>query len=279
MHRTPFRLIWAFLIVSFSTGCTDDVVLAPVDKKVNAEWAAALREIASPDGIHTDKLKQHQSTLEDYLGWASIHGQHSNSWGESKEDKRLAFLLNVYNAAVLHNLLRNGLPDSPDHVNVGPYQWPGAGFFWGTRYKIDKEWTTLNHLAYHDTVNRYAEPLLWLALFDGTKDAPRLRWWTQKKRRLQPQLTRAAKRFINSDRGMSRHDGTWQVNPLLIEHQKDFIDWTGSDNLCEWMATYATGKRKKWLLEHEDNCELVARQANRSLAVHHEPSKADASED
>jgi len=271
-------LISAFLVISCTIGCTDDVVLDPVDKKVNIEWAAALREIASSDGIHIDKLKQHRTTLEHYLGWASIHGQHSNSWGESKEDKRLAFLLNVHNAAVLHNLLRHDLPDSPDQVKVGPFQWAGAGFYWGTRYKVDKEWTSLNHLAYHDTVNRYAEPLLWLALFDGTQDAPRLRWWTEKKRRLQPQLKRAAKQFINSNHGMSRQDDSWQINPLLIAHEKDFIDWTTSSNLCEWMATYATGKRKEWLVEQQDNCHLVARPANRSLAAHDKPADTDGSE-
>jgi len=268
MHPQSFHWIWAFLFLSFTTGCTDDVVLAPVDEKVNIEWAGALREIAAPDGIRLDKLKEHRSTLEAYLGWASSHGQHSNSWGESKEDKRLAFLLNVYNAAVLHNLLRHDLPDSPDRVKVGPYQWEGAGFYWGTRYKIDKEWTTLNHLAGHDTVSRYAEPLLWMALFDGTQDAPRLRWWTQKKHRLQPQLVRAAKQFINSDRGMAWTDDTWQVNPLLIEHQKDFTDWTTANNLCEWMATYATGTRKKWLLEQQGNCQLVGRPPNRLTAAH-----------
>ena len=132
----------------------------------------------------------------------------------------------------------------------------GAGLF-----------TTLNHLANHDTVSRYAEPLVWIALWDGTQDAPPLQWWSNKKGNLQPQLRRAAHRFINSDRGMSRHGETWQVNPLFIKHQDNFIDWAEAKNLCDWMARHAKGARKTWLTTQIADCTLTARPPNRAIQV------------
>jgi len=267
MHRSARSFLSACLFIILTTGCTNDVVISPVSAQVDAKWSKALRQIASRGGIRIDRLRRHQGTLEAYLGWASVHGQHTNSWGESKEDRRISFLVNVHNAAVLHSLLLNNFPDSPDRVKVGPYQWPGAGFYRGTRYRVDKEWTTLNHLANHDTVSRYAEPLVWIALWDGTQDAPPLQWWSNKKGNLQPQLRRAAHRFINSDRGMSRHGETWQVNPLFIKHQDNFIDWGEAKNLCDWMARHAKGARKTWLTTQIEDCNLTARPPNRAIQV------------
>lgn len=248
-------LILPLALVSLN-GCHDDVVLDEVRKRPDGPWSRAVKRISTRQGVLLNELSQHQDTLEAYLGWASTHGQHSNSWGESKEDRRLAYLLNVHNAAVLHNLLRHDLPESPDAVTFGLFQWPGAGFYWGTRYRIDKEWTGLAHMASHDTVSRYQEPLLWFGLYDGTQDSPRLRWWSREKKKLQPQLKRAARSFINSDRGMKRTADGWQVNPLFIAHERDFTDWTEASTLCEWMASYARGERKTWLESQGEDCEL-----------------------
>ena len=268
------RFCTALLLLSAVAACTDDVALPPVKDSPRLQWSKALKDIATPKGIRVDRLKKHRGVLESYLGWASIHGQHSNSWGESKEDRRISFLINVHNAATLHNILRNDIPDSPDSVKVGPFRWPGAGFYWGTRYKVDKEWSNLNHLAVHDTVNRYAEPLIWMALYDGTRDSPPLRWWTRTKGKLQPQLKRAAKRFVNSKRGMSLNGQTWEVNPLFKNRTSDFIDWTQADNLCEWLAEYATGKREAWLKSKKGTCKLDFRNKNRATdLVENSPTK------
>ena len=250
-------MIRAALLLTVSVACHDDVALEDVRKRPDGPWARAVTAIATPDGVRLDDLSQHRSALEDYLGWASTHGQHTNSWGESREDRRLAYLLNVHNAAVLHNLLRHELPDSPDAVTFGMFQWPGAGFYWGTRYRVDSEWTGLAHMATHDTVHRYQEPLLWLGLYDGTKDSPPLRWWTREKKKLQPQLKRAARAFINSDRGMRKTEDGWQVNPLFIDHARDFTYWTDASTLCEWMAGYARGPRKTWLEAQGADCMLT----------------------
>ena len=254
------------LLVSLLTvACHRDVALDEVRKAPEAEWSKVVRAVATKDGLKWSELAAHQDTLEDYLGWASTHGQHSNSWGESKEDKRVAYLLNVHNAAVLHSMGLHGLPDSPDEVVFGIFQWPGSGFYWGTRYRVDNEWTSLAHLASHDTVHRYQEPLLWLGLYDGTQDSPPLRWWTSKKKKLLPQLKRAARAFINSERGMRPEGEGWTVNPLFIKHARDFTDWTEATTLCEWMAGYAKGSRKAWLNDQGTDCTVRAWDPRRGL--------------
>lgn len=261
-RRTTMTSLFLGLSLLLS-GCTDDVALTPVKSSPERRWTSVLKKIATPSGVRFKRLQKHKPVLEAYLGWASIHGQHTNSWGESKEDKRLAFLINVHNAAVLHSLLRHDLPDRPDDVAVNLYRWPGAGLRWGTRYMVDNEWTSLNHLASHDTINRYMEPLLWIALYDGTRDAPKLQWWKQKG--LQRELKRAARKFINSDRGMSKTEAGWAVNPIFIDHAADFTDWTDAQTVCEWLALYANGERKTWLEQQSPGCTLEPRPPQRGL--------------
>ena len=239
-------------------GCAErvanDATVPPADP--SAEWARAVEKIARPDGIDVDALRASVTSLNRYLAWAGEHGQHTDNWRESKEDKRIAFLVNVHNAAVLHNLLRHDLPESPDTVAVGWYRWPGAGFYWGSKYRVDGEWSAIRHVGFHDTVSRYQEPLLWVALHDGTKDSAPLRWWRSKN--LQKRLQSAMRAHINSERGMQKVDESWTVNPLFLARADDFVFWTDAEDVCDWMAGYATDERKEWLTERIGSCDLTA---------------------
>lgn len=259
------HLVHIFLgFAAVLTGCADRIEIdaAIPDREPSNDWSADLKKVATKKGIRFSELKSKQKNLNRFLAWASVHGQHSDTWRESKEDKRLVYLLNVHNAAVLHNLLRHDVPDSPDDVDVGLYQWDGAGFFWGSKYKVDGEWSALRHISFHDTVSRYQEPLLWVALYDGTRDSPPLGWW--KRENLQAQLKTAMRKFVNSDRGLVATEGGWAANPLFIERADDFTFWTDATDICEWMAGYAKGERKTWLKEQAGNCNLTARTPNRS---------------
>ena len=254
-------------LAALLTGCAERVEIgADVPKREpSTAWSADLKKIATKRGIRFAQLEDNRKDLDRYLAWAGEHGQHSDTWKESKEDKRLVYLLNVHNAAVLHNLLRHNVPGSPDEVDVGLYTWDGAGFYWGSKYKIDGEWSALRHISFHDTVSRYQEPLLWVALYDGTRDSAPLRWW--KRKNLQAQLKAAMRNFVNSDRGMVETDDGWAANPLFIDRVDDFIFWTDASDICEWMAGYAKGKRKAWLKEQVGQCNLTARAPDRSTDV------------
>ena len=253
--------------VCIALGCADDVQLKTKVPKKNpySKWAKTLDRISTADGIRYDILKRQRRRLNHYVAWVGEHGQHSDGWTESKEDKRIAHLVNAHNAIVLHNALRHDLPETPDDVDVGLYRWSEAGFYWGSRYMLDGEWSTIRHIALHDAVNRYQEPLLWMALYDGTRDAPRLRAYSSKG--VQGQLKNAARSFINSNRGMSKTETGWAANPLFFRYESDFLFWSHATNLCEWMVTYAKGERKKWLTQHGDDCPLEERATDRRLDV------------
>lgn len=258
-------LIFLCLSLMLASACSDQVEFKTSNstKKAPNAWKRAIQKVRSKDGIDFRAVKKQRKALRQYLAYASNHGQHTGSWKESHEDKRLSFLINVHNAMVLNTLLQHKAPDNPDEIKVGMYQWPGSGLYWGTKYKVDSEWTSIGHLALHDIVNRYQEPLLWIALHDGTQDSAPLRWWPPTK--LQSILKSETRLFVNSTRGMQQTETGWSANPLFFKYEDDFIIWTKANNLCEWMVEYASGPRKAWLTENAEECPLEPRAPNRSL--------------
>ncbi len=265
MRRRFESLFLLWMLGASLSGCAEDVHLDNKTPKRNpsVKWQKTLNEVATRKGVRYDRLKNQKATLNQYVKWMGEHGQHSNGWGESKEDKRIAHLLNSHNAAVLHNAIRLGLPKSPDDVSIGLYRWSEAGFYWGSRYRFDGEWSAIRHIALHDTVNRYQDPLLWMGLYDGTKDSPRLRFYTGKN--VKSELKKAASNFINSKNGMRKTKTGWAANPLFFRYKKDFLFWSKAENLCAWMAKYARGKRLEWLNTQTEDCTLEERAPNRKL--------------
>ena len=261
-HRTLLLLSCAAAI-----GCAENVHLKTKAPKSNPsyKWRLLVDQIGTEDGVRFGLLKKRRKRLNQYVAWVGEHGQHRDGWTESKEDKRIAHLINAHNAGVLHNALRLGLPESPDDVQVGLYRWPEAGFYWGSRYKVDGEWTGLRHLALHDTVNRYQDPLLWMGLYDGTKDSPPLRFFTPKD--FKKEIRLATRQFINSDRGMSQTETGWAANPIFFRYEDDFLFWSNAENLCDWMSKYASGERLEWLLSRREDCTLEQRVPNRKLDI------------
>ena len=258
--------MWCLVCV-VGLGCAENVVLKTKAPKSNPsfKWERVLKQVTTADGVRFDLLKKKRKRLNQYVAWVGVHGQHRDGWTESKEDKRIAHLINSHNAVVLHNALRLDLPKSPDDVAVGLYRWPEAGFYWGSRYQFDGEWSALRHVAIHDTVNRYQDALLWMGLYDGTRDSPILQFYSAKN--LKKELRQAARRFINSERGMSKTATGWAANPIFFRYKDDFLFWSNAENICDWMSKYAKDERLKWLLKQGERCALEQRPANRNLDI------------
>ena len=267
MKKYLASVLLLLVVSGHAAGCAENVRSDGKVPKRNpsVKWQKTLDTVATRRGVRYDLLRKEPTTLNQYVKWMGEHGQHSNGWGESKEDKRIAHLLNSHNAAVLHNAMRLDLPASPDDVSVGLYRWSKAGFYWGSRYRFDGEWSAIQHIALHDTVNRYQDPLLWIGLYDGTKDSPRLRFYTAKN--LKVELKKAATAFINSKSGMKRTKTGWAANPLFFRYEKDFLFWSKAEHLCEWMAKFARGKRLEWLNTQTEECALEQRKPNRKLDI------------
>lgn len=265
------------------SGCARRVQVErpPPEDDPSEAWAALLEEAAGPGGVDYMRIQQDRAVLEDYLAWVGAHGPRTEAWRESKEDMTMAFWINAYNAAVVLGVLDNWPLDSVRDVDIGVFRPPGTGFFNGQKFYIDGEWTSLHNLEHVLLVNRYQEPLVHAALNCASKGCPELRWY--KDRALQVQLSRAMRQYLASDVGMAPqgrvHDNGsadgWAASQIFHWYADDFTDWSDAATVCEYLATYATGPRRRWLKDHAEDCPLQSIPYDWSLNAASGPEQVD----
>lgn len=232
-------------------------------------WRVLLRQASNTEGVDYRMVAKQANVLERYLTWVGEHGPQMDELRESQEDRRITFLVNAYNAAVVYGVIEYVADEQPPlasvrDLRVGPWRWKGTGFFWGLQFRVDGEWIDLYHLGIERIVNRYQEPLLHVALHGGARSSPPLVWWNRYG--LQDQLIRQMSAFLATDRGLRKApDGSWQPNAIFCKYRDDFIDWTDAEDLCDWMSRYTTGAAQIWLSNHIGRCDLTCQPFDWSL--------------
>ncbi|MCB9781062.1 MAG: DUF547 domain-containing protein [Alphaproteobacteria bacterium] len=257
-------------LFALTLACTQRIEpsLDPPARDPSAAWASVLDSAVSKQGVDYDLIRQRERTLDRYLAWVGKHGPRKDQWGEKREDRSVAFLLNAYNAAVIKGVLAQSDGDqrigSVKDVRAGVFPAGGPGFFVGQRFRVDGEWMSLHHLESELIVNRYQEPLLHVALNCASASCPPLQIWPAGKRKLQPALKRAMRQWVATDDAL-RIDGALGAdglperllfNEIFSWYADDFTDWSEADTVCAYLVDFAVGPRKKWLEAHADDCPM-----------------------
>jgi Protein of unknown function, DUF547 len=238
------------------TACTTRVRSpseAPKDDP-SSEWANLLDRAATPEGVDYDLIDSEREKLDAYIAWIGEHGPHTDEIRESYEDRRLSFLINAYNGAVIYGVLAHRPMESVRDVKLGVWRAAGSGFFYGLRFRVDGEWLALHNLEQQYIVARFQEPLVHAALNCASKGCPPARWYESTN--LQRQLRASMRDFINSDVGMVQTPTGWAGSELFSWYADDFLDWSEAPTVCAWMEAYAEGERRGWLTANRDNCPL-----------------------
>ncbi len=221
------------------------------------KWSRTLNWVVRPDGVDYDRLAMREASLDEFVSWVAEHGPNTDDLNEGAEDRRLSILLNAYNAHVLRAILFNWPLDSVQEVGGGLYAlFPGSGFFHGQLFRTDGEYQTLYMLATQDIVARYQEPLLHIALTQGAKSSPPLKFWSQRK--LQKQLTTQLTAWLATDDAMRLSGDRLQLHDVFVRHADDFVDWSEASTVCAYLAPYANGERQEWLMERAETCDVDA---------------------
>ncbi|MEC7948454.1 MAG: DUF547 domain-containing protein [Myxococcota bacterium] len=250
----------ALLALPLAAACGQRV---NVDREVPEDdprdaWSALLQESVTEEGVDYDHIDASRSVLQDYVSWLAEHGPVTDIMRESKEDRRIAFLVNAYNAFVIEGVLRNRPLASVKDVAFGPWavreNW---SFFLGQRFKLDGEWISLYHLEQHRILARYQDPRPHVALNCASVGCPPLRWWTEKvgRKKLGKQMDDALEDWL-ADGALQQTETGYAVTELFFWYEDDFTYWSDADNLCQYLYAYASEDAAAWLFEHYDDCPL-----------------------
>jgi len=247
------------LLALFLTGCADTSLGPTVDtppQDPQRAWRRVLQ--ASTEGGLVDhaRIAKDQAKLERFIAWAAEHGPIMDKVRESREDKRLAALLNAHTALILRrNLALAGMPGA----QIPPVD---PGHVLGSQAKVDGSWPPMAHLAEVNIVARYQEPLLWMGLGDGSIGQPPLRWWSPTK--LQENLEEALSSWL-AEGGLQAQGEGHTLAPFLVDHAEDFVHWSSAETLCAYLAPHAQEGAAAWLTAHAVDCPLQPHEDRREL--------------
>ncbi len=246
----------ALSALALAAACTQRVEIDGETPRADPTQAwLRLLESALQDGkVDYDRIDADRGTLHRYLRWVGEHGPVSDGISESKEDRRIAFMANAYNAAVIEGVLRARPIDSVQQVGGWPWSLrPGSGFFYGQKFKVDGSWTTLHVLEQQDLLARYQEPLVHVTLNCASRGCPPLRAWQADD--IVGQMRDAMGAWLDSGALVCEGDRC-AVSELFSWYEDDFLYWSDAPSLCAYLADFASGANGQWLADHADNCDL-----------------------
>lgn len=246
-----------FPVVALPLAACADAVEIPVDlprADPTELWLAHLESCLAPTGVDYDCIDARRPLLHHYLAWVGEHGPEADGWSEGKQKRRVAFMLNAYNAAVIEGVLRHRPLDSVRDVGAGLWSLrPGAGFFLGQKFRVDQDWQTLHVLEHQDIVGRYQDPLVHVGLNCASRSCPPLRAWREDD--LHADLRAAMREWLKGD-GLQCDEAGCEVSSIFHWNEDDFLDWSTAETLCAWLEPYTAGSDRAWMKAHAEDCPL-----------------------
>ncbi|MDR4463869.1 MAG: DUF547 domain-containing protein [Nitrospira sp.] len=150
--------------------------------------------------------------------------------------EQLAFWINAYNAFAIKGILDGYSPMT---------YWGRYRYFIGQDYRVGGESINLYDLERQVLIKQFHEPLMHFAIVCASMSCPKIQPWTYEPNRLDIQLDRAARAFIN-DPTRNRFDSTKKVASLSM-----IFKWFGDD------FTEAAGSVLTYVARYVDDPELV----------------------
>lgn len=238
-------------------GCSERVQprSQPTHRVPASAWKKLVEEATSGGGTDYDLIASRREVLDGYLKYMGEHGPEEDGMRYSQESKKIAFLINAYNAAVVAGVLEHPELASVMDLSLGLFPSGGAGFFLGQTFRIDGEWVPLYHLEHQYLLGDYEEPLIHAGLNCASVGCPPLRYYTPGKS-VDAELAESMTDFLASDQGMRPVGDGYEFTELLSWYADHFVDWSDADSLCDYLAEYTDEAAAAWLRSQE-TCALT----------------------
>lgn len=216
------RSIFLIVLTALSFGSSSPAQAADFDH-THAAFTAVLQGSVKSERVNYAALKSKPDALGGYLAsLAAVPEKEFNAWNK---EQRLAFLINLYNAATIKLVIDNypikSIKDIGNFIK-GPWHQPVVHVFDQT--------VTLNHIE-HDIIRaNYGEPRAHFALVCASIGCPPLRAEAFEATRLNGQLDDQGRVFFASS-AKNRVDakgGVLYLSPIFKWFSADFTGKSGS---------------------------------------------------
>ncbi|MHC4415679.1 MAG: DUF547 domain-containing protein [Planctomycetota bacterium] len=188
--------------------------VAPLPAYDEGEYAACLAAVVDGETGYVDYARFEREfalALDRYLDSVARFGPSAAPQRFPGEPDRLAYYLNAYNAIMLKQILRHGIPQ----------RVPRLGFF-KDKWQVDGQWMSLDFLEQKLIRPTFREPRVHFALVCAARDCPPLRNEPYRGDRLEAQLDDQGRRFIALSRAARVDDGQIRLNRIFKWYREDF---------------------------------------------------------
>ena len=179
-----------------------------------AEYGRLLGKYATPNGMRYAALKSNAGDVQALQGVVDAIAAQNVSALPQKE--QLAFYLNAYNAWIIHEVLEK-YPTKTVKDTL-------FTFFTGKRIKVAGQEMSFNRLEKEIIIPRFKEPRIHAALNCASQSCPPLLGEPFRADKLDAQLERVTKGFVNSDRGVrvAGDKSSAQLSKIFDWYKDDF---------------------------------------------------------
>jgi hypothetical protein len=181
-----------------------------------ADWDEVLRRFVDDKGrVDYPGLKKERGALDRFVALLAATGPRTRpAWFKSK-DEQLAYYLNAYNALTMFNVVER-------YPAIKSVYDEKVSFFMRTRFTLDGESLSLHDLENKVVRPRFAEPRAHFALNCASTGCPVLPAEKFDPARLDAQLERETKAFLDRPENLTVKDGEIVLSKIFKWYAEDF---------------------------------------------------------
>ena len=183
-----------------------------------ADYNRLLGKYVTPNGVKYAEWKSNAADLQALQG--VVDGIARENVGGMGQKDQLAFYLNAYNAWILHEALGKYPTKSVKDALFS--------FFTSKRIKVAGEQTSFKSLEDNTIRGKFGDPHVHFALNCASRSCPPLQGEPFRGDKLDAQLEKLARAFVNSDRGVQMAQGSVSVSKIFDWYKDDFAKQGGA---------------------------------------------------
>lgn len=197
-----------------------------VQSSVHSEWNALLKKYVTDAGnVDYKSFGNEKSALNSYIEKLGNNAP-ADSWSKKE---RLAYYINLYNAATVKLILDNYPTKSIKDINKP----------WGTKWvHVGDTKYSLGNIE-HKILRKMNEPRIHFAINCASYSCPKLLNVAFTADNMETLLQKATNEFINDTKRNKISTNKIQLSNIFKWYKKDF---TGNETLIEYLNTYLTTK-------------------------------------
>ncbi|WIO75184.1 DUF547 domain-containing protein [Porticoccaceae bacterium LTM1] len=210
----------------------------------HSDWDSLLKNYVvtnHPSGInrfrYADVSKSDRKKLDRYIDSLT-----STDPREYRKSVQKAYWINLYNAVVVQQILKNYPVKSLAEVDKGGEKGP-----WDDTYiKVQGQKLSLNDIEHRILRPIWSDHKIHFALTDGSLGSPNLQPTAYTSQNMKPMLKQAGRDFINHPRGLTLEKNVMHCSKIFKDCRSDFCK--SDKSLLKLFAHYAEDRKALYLL-------------------------------